>query len=115
MTNTPNTPAVPAPEGQLIEPQRPTNSLAIIAFVLSMVGFISGIGFIAGIVCGHISLSQIKRTHESGRGLAVAALVIGYIMVVFMLILIALVIILISIAIANGQLTTGHHMHSYNG
>ena len=31
-----------------------------------------------GIVFGHISLSQIKRTGEDGRGLAVAGLVISY-------------------------------------
>ena len=31
-----------------------------------------------GIVFGHISLSQIKRTGEEGRGLAIAGLVIGY-------------------------------------
>jgi peptidyl-prolyl cis-trans isomerase B (cyclophilin B) len=31
-----------------------------------------------GIVFGHISLSQIKRTGEEGRGLAVAGLVISY-------------------------------------
>ena len=32
-----------------------------------------------GIVFGHISLSQIKQTGEEGRGLAVAGLVISYV------------------------------------
>ncbi|MCV7044733.1 DUF4190 domain-containing protein [Mycobacterium frederiksbergense] len=32
-----------------------------------------------GIVFGHIALSQINRTGEEGRGLAIAGLVIGYI------------------------------------
>ncbi|OJZ64175.1 DUF4190 domain-containing protein [Mycolicibacterium diernhoferi] len=32
-----------------------------------------------GIVFGHIALSQIKRSGEDGRGLAIAGLVIGYI------------------------------------
>jgi peptidyl-prolyl cis-trans isomerase B (cyclophilin B) len=31
-----------------------------------------------GIVMGHIALSQIRRTGESGRGIAIAALVVGY-------------------------------------
>lgn len=31
-----------------------------------------------GIIFGHIGLSQIKRTGEGGRGLAVAGLVLGY-------------------------------------
>jgi hypothetical protein len=54
-----------------------TNTLAIIAFVASF--FIS----IVGIVLGHIALSQIKTTGEGGRGLAIAALVIGYVSVAF--------------------------------
>jgi hypothetical protein len=32
-----------------------------------------------GVIFGHISLSQIKRTGEDGRGLAIAGLVIGYV------------------------------------
>jgi peptidyl-prolyl cis-trans isomerase B (cyclophilin B) len=35
-----------------------------------------------GIVFGHLSLSQIRRTGEQGRGLAVAGLVIGYMVTV---------------------------------
>ncbi|WP_037160016.1 DUF4190 domain-containing protein [Rhodococcoides fascians] len=50
-----------------------TNGLAIAALI--------GAIFLAplGIVLGHISLSQIKRTGEQGRGLALAGLIIGYI------------------------------------
>jgi len=51
----------------------PTNTLAILALVLA---FVVSIG---GIICGHIALSQIKRTGEGGRGLALAGLVIGYV------------------------------------
>lgn len=50
----------------------PQNTLAVVGFVLSF--FVS----IAGVVCGHIALSQIKTSGERGRGLAIAALVIGY-------------------------------------
>lgn len=49
-----------------------TNTMAIIAFV--SVWFIS----IVGIVLGHMALSEIRRTGERGRGLAIAALVLGY-------------------------------------
>ncbi len=31
-----------------------------------------------GIVMGHTAKAQIRRTHEGGRGIATAALVIGY-------------------------------------
>lgn len=50
-----------------------TNGLAIAALVGGIV--LAPLG----IILGHISLSQIKRTGEQGRGLAVAGLVIGYI------------------------------------
>ncbi len=50
----------------------PTNSLAIVAIIL---GFLVPLG---GIICGHIALSQIKRTGEAGRGLALTGLIVGY-------------------------------------
>uniref|UniRef100_UPI003783BBAB DUF4190 domain-containing protein n=1 Tax=Pseudolysinimonas sp. TaxID=2680009 RepID=UPI003783BBAB len=52
----------------------PVNTLAIVALVLS---FVVSIG---GIVCGHLALSQIKRTGESGREMALAGLIIGYVL-----------------------------------
>lgn len=54
-----------------------TNGLAIASLITSF--FIS----IVGIILGHIALSQIKRTGEGGRGLAIAGLVIGYLGLVF--------------------------------
>jgi hypothetical protein len=51
---------------------RPTNALAIVALVASF--FVP----IAGIVCGHLALSQIRRTGEQGHGMALAGTVIGY-------------------------------------
>lgn len=54
-------------------PATKTNSMAIAALVCSLV--LAPLG----IVFGHIALSQMKRTGEDGRGLAIAGLVIGYI------------------------------------
>lgn len=51
----------------------PTNTLAILALVLSF------IVSIAGIICGHLALAQIKRTGEAGRELALAGLIVGYV------------------------------------
>lgn len=50
-----------------------TNGLAIAAFVMSLVGF----SFIAAIM-GHVAMGQIKRNGEGGNGLAIAAVVIGW-------------------------------------
>ena len=62
-----------------------TNGLAIAALVSSF--FIS----LLGIILGHIALNQIKTTGESGRGLAIAALVIGYVSIAFAVIFVVVV------------------------
>ena len=60
-----------------------TNVLAIVSLVTSLLGiFTFGLGSLAAVICGHISLSQIKRTNEQGRGMAIAGLVVGYVFVV---------------------------------
>ncbi|MFC9919670.1 DUF4190 domain-containing protein [Agromyces binzhouensis] len=51
------------------------NVFAIIAFVT--VWFT----IILGLVFGHLALSQIKTTGEKGRGLALAAVIIGWVAV----------------------------------
>lgn len=58
-----------------------TNTFAILAIIF---GFLAG-GL--GIVFGHIALSQIKRTGEHGRGMAIAGLIMGYVFVAFWLVL----------------------------
>jgi hypothetical protein len=51
------------------------NLFSILAIIL---GFVVPI---AGIVMGHIALSQLKRTQEQGRGLALTGLIVGYVLV----------------------------------
>jgi hypothetical protein len=51
----------------------PTNAFAIVSLVLGLLG-----GGILGIIFGHVALAQIDRTGESGRGLAQAGLILGY-------------------------------------
>ncbi|BDH59078.1 hypothetical protein MTP03_40170 [Tsukamurella sp. PLM1] len=59
---------------QMATQQNPkTNTMAVLALVFGVMG-----GFL-GIVFGHIALSQIKRTGEQGRGMALAGLILGYI------------------------------------
>ncbi|MFC4059935.1 DUF4190 domain-containing protein [Planomonospora corallina] len=61
-------------------PPRPNNGMAVAALVLGIVGlFACGVTSIVGIVLGHVSLSQIKRTGEEGRGMAIAGLVLSYV------------------------------------
>jgi hypothetical protein len=49
-----------------------TNTMAILAIIF---GFFGGI---LGIVFGYIALSQIRRTGEGGRGLAITGIAFGY-------------------------------------
>ena len=60
--------------------------MAIGSLVSSLVGFVLGwtfsplfLGLLVGIVLGHVSLSQIKKTGEQGRGMALGGLICGYI------------------------------------
>ena len=64
------------PPGYPYPPARPTNALAIASLVCAFL-FAP-----LGIVFGYLSLSQIKRSGEDGRGLAIAGLVIGYVVTI---------------------------------
>jgi hypothetical protein len=50
------------------------NVLAIVSLVASILMF-----QLVGVITGHIALSQIKKTAEKGRGLAIAGLIVGYV------------------------------------
>lgn len=58
-------------QGPLARPGQ-TNTLAVVALVLGVVSGLLAIPF------GHVALSQIRRTGEQGRGMAIAGLVLGY-------------------------------------
>ncbi|WP_264067887.1 peptidylprolyl isomerase [Mycolicibacterium komossense] len=69
---------------------RPTNAMAIASIVCAFV--LAPLG----VIFGHISLSQIKKSGEDGRGLAIAGLIVGYLItfvsiiaLVFMLLFVA--------------------------
>ena len=59
----------------------PRNTLALITLILGIAGFFTGITGLAAIVTGHISLGQIKKSGEEGRGLALTGLILGYVTV----------------------------------
>jgi hypothetical protein len=66
------------PSAQELRQQR--TGLAIGALVCSLVGiFTCGLGSIAGVVMGHVSYSQAKRGEAGGQGLALSAVIIGYV------------------------------------
>ena len=67
-----------------------TNVLAVISLVLSLLGVFSTfiipfVAQIAAIICGHIARSQImqSRGSQTGSGMALAGLIISYVMLIF--------------------------------
>ena len=62
-------------------PTRKTNGLAIAALVASIAGVIwllPFVGSLAGAIMGHVSLNQIKRSGEGGRGMALAGVIVDW-------------------------------------
>lgn len=91
---TPAPAPVPAPSA----PAEKWNVLAIVGFVLSLIGF-----NIVAIVLGFIGLSQVKKSGERGRGLAIAAIIIGF---AYIVIGIIFFIVFAAIIASNPSITT---------
>jgi len=83
----------PSPYGPYPPPYggypQPTNTLAVASLVCAFVFAPLGIAF------GHISLSQIKKNGEGGRGLAIAGLIISYLFTAFMILVLVLTVVFI--------------------
>jgi uncharacterized membrane protein len=70
-----------------------TNVLAVISLIVSLLGVFSTfiipfVAQIAAIICGHIARSQIMQSSgsQTGSGMALAGLIISYVMLIFSLI-----------------------------
>ena len=69
----------PPPQPPYVVAARPPyDGLAITSFILGVLWF-GWLGSIMAVILGHIALRNIRRTHASGRGLAIAGLILGYI------------------------------------
>lgn len=74
-----------------------TNVVSIFALVL---GFVVPIG---GIIAGAIGLSQVKRTGEKGRGLAIAGIIVGSVMTLLGIIGVVLFFVFLTIGAAASE------------
>lgn len=68
-----------------LHPSSRYNEMSIIAIVLIL--FFPPVSLILGI----IALNQIKRTHERGRGLAIASIIIGGIVIAFFVLMLGFI------------------------
>ncbi|EEF60830.1 DUF4190 domain-containing protein [Pedosphaera parvula] len=68
-----------------------TSGLAIASLVCSLSSFVICIGWLPGIICGHLAKAELRRNPKlKGSGLATAGLVIGYISLAFLILFCAL-------------------------
>jgi Domain of unknown function (DUF4190) len=58
-----------------------TNGMAVASLVCSLFGWLCLIGPLLGLIFGFVALSQIKQTGQRGRGMALAGIIIGGILV----------------------------------
>jgi hypothetical protein len=75
-------PALPPPPPSAPTPasNRRTNGMAIASLCCSVGSYFTGVTWILGIILGHIAMGQIKRDPtQTGRGIAIAGIVIGYV------------------------------------
>lgn len=81
------------------QPQAPqpskTNTLSYVSLILAFVMPV------AGAIVGHISLKQIKTSGEEGRGMALAGVIIGWILTGFLALYFLLVFIVVIAAITS--------------
>ncbi|WP_433531174.1 DUF4190 domain-containing protein [Micromonospora sp. CA-263727] len=118
-TSAPGVPLAAAPYPQAGYPPQPgygypppaygypqqTNSLAIVALVLSLIGIGSCITAPIGAIMGHVAMRQIRERGEGGEGLAKAAIIVGWILTALMAVLIVGWILLIAFAILDSSTT----------
>lgn len=58
-----------------------TNLMAVVAFGLSVLAVFVAPAALGGVVCGHIARHQIRQSGEQGDGWALAALILGYLLI----------------------------------
>ncbi|EMD27456.1 DUF4190 domain-containing protein [Amycolatopsis azurea] len=78
----------PQPYGQPYNPYAATaaprsqdNGMAIAGLVCSLVGLCSCVTVIVGVILGHIGLAKANRGEAGGRSMALAAVIIGYVVI----------------------------------
>lgn len=109
----PQTVPLPGPEAHAAPPAADlppppvvpqTSNLAIASLVLSTATLVLGpLGFIPGIICGHIARARIKKNSSlAGDGLAKAGLIIGYLFLAVGLLALIGVVVFLALAARHG-------------
>lgn len=78
-----------------------TNGLAIAALVCSIAGVASCITAPVGAILGHVARRQIRERGEGGDGMALAGIIIGWILTAVMLLVIAFYVVVFIMALTH--------------
>lgn len=101
----------PPPPQQYAPPKTNGKSIAalvlgILAIVLPYIGFVIGI---LAIIFASISMKEIKRTQEQGRGMAIAGLVCGIVGTVLYAIILLIVVLALFVFYDSGFTTVNNY------
>ena len=89
----------PGTRATVVTPVAKVNALAIASLACGLAQFVFGpVAAIPAIILGHVARSQIKRTGEQGAGLALAGLILGWVVVIL-----AVIVIAVGLAIATAM------------
>jgi hypothetical protein len=83
----------------------PNNTFAIVSLVLSLVGLACGLTAPVGAIMGHVARRQIRERGEGGAGMALAAVIVGWIVTALWLAYVGFLIFLVVLA-ANSAPST---------
>lgn len=91
-----------------------TNGLAIAALVCGLLGFITCVSSIAAIVLGHMARKQIRESGgvQQGDGMALAGLILGYVVLALLIGYIVVVVIIAATADTNTTNDFGLQLHA---
>lgn len=75
------------PQQQYAFPNQPPvrskdSGLAMAALIFSLFGLIGLVSVIPGIVMGHVAFAKARRGEAGGKGMALAAFVVGYLIII---------------------------------
>lgn len=79
-------PPYPQPQQVMVVRHPPTSGVSVVSLVFGILGVLGGwclfaIPCVVAVICGHFGLVDTKGGRKSGRGLAIAGLVLGYLFV----------------------------------
>jgi hypothetical protein len=82
--------------------------MAIVSLVLSLVGLFCGLTAPAGAIVGHIARKQIRQTGEGGDGMALAGIIVGWIITGLLLAYVAVIAVIAVIGIASSSSSSSY-------